>query len=181
MRMTRGWAEAVHGLSRGRLWRSVAAAALCCLWTFAPGAACAQAARIPADAVDGFHAALKKKDTAGALSYLDRGLVVFEFGATDPTVEAYALQHLAADIDMAAVSDWTLLSRRVGGEGVERWILSTYRVTGTHADGKPIDQTTLETAIVRRTGEQFRIVHLHWSTSDAAFQAWAQSQRVKPK
>jgi len=139
-----------------------------------------QATRIPADAVDGFHAALKRKDTAGALSFLDRGLVVFEFGTADPTVESYALQHLPFDIDMAVASTWALQTRRVGGEGAERWVLSTYRVTGTRADGKPIDQTTLETAIVRRTGDQFRIVHLHWSTNDAAYQAWAQGQRPKP-
>ena len=76
---------------------------------------------------------------------------------------------------------WSLQTRRVGGEGAERWILSSYRVTGTRADGKPIDQTTLETAIVRRSvGDQFRIVHLHWSTNDPAYQAWAQTQRPKP-
>lgn len=158
-------------------WRAAAWAVALAL-----GAAAAQgqATRIPADAVDGFHAALKRKDTAGALSYLDRSLVVFEFGVSDPTVESYALQHLPSDIDMAVASTWALQSRRVGGEGAERWVLSTYRVTGTRSDGKPIDQITLETAIVRRVGEQFRIVHLHWSTSDAAYQAWMQAQRPKP-
>lgn len=144
-------------------------------------AAGAQGTRLPADAVDGFHAALKKKDTAAALSHLDRGLIVFEYGAIDPTIEAYALQHLPADIDMAAIATWTLQTRRVGGEGNERWVLSTYHVTGTRPDGKPIDQITLETAIVRRAGEQFRIVHLHWSTNNPAFQAWAQQQRPAPK
>jgi ketosteroid isomerase-like protein len=56
-------------------------------------------------------------------------------------------------------------------------VLSTYRVTGKQSDGTPIDQTTLETVILRRTGELLRIVHFHWSTSDAAFQARAQGQR----
>src|SRR6476620_2984846 len=104
------------------------------------GAAWAQTAKLTADAVDGFRAALKLKDTGGALSYLYRALVVFEFGITDPTVEAYALSHLPGDIDMAAVSDWTLQARRVGGSGNERWVLSTYHVTGKLPDGKPIDQ-----------------------------------------
>ena len=139
--------------------------------------AAAQGARIPADAVDAFHAALRAKDTAGALSLLDRSLVVFEFGAVDPTAEASAFQHLRFDIDMAAATQWKLESRRVGGEGNERWVLSNYRVTGAHADGTPIDQTTLETVILRRTGDLFRIVHLHWSSSDAAFQAKSQGQR----
>jgi len=137
------------------------------------GAVWAQTTKLPADAVDGFRAALKRKDTGGALSYLDRSLVVFEFGVTDPTVEAYALSHLSGDIDMAAVSDWTLTARRVGGSGDERWVLSTYHVTGKLPDGKAIDQVMQETAIVRRVGDSFRIVHFHWSSD----KAWAQPPR----
>jgi ketosteroid isomerase-like protein len=133
-----------------------------------------QGARIPADAVDAFHAALKKNDTAAALSLLDRGLVVFEFGVVDPTVEAYAFRHLPFDIDVAAVSTWSIESRRVGGEGDERWVLTTYHVTGRQADGSPIDQITLETMILRRTSGLYRIVHMHWSTNDPKFQALSQ-------
>jgi len=146
---------------------------------FLAGSAAAQGARIPAEAVDAFHTALRNKDTAAALSLLDRGLVVYEFGGVDPTVEAYAFRHLPFDMDLAVATQWKLETRRVGGEGNERWVLSTYRVTGKQADGTPIDQTTLETVILRRTGELFRIVHFHWSTSDAAFQARSQGQRAQ--
>jgi ketosteroid isomerase-like protein len=166
---------------RGRAarWSSIAALTLG-LFAIAPPS-WAQGARIPADAVDAFHAALKKKDTAAALSLLDRNLVVFEFGAVDPTVEAYAFQHLPFDIDVAAVSQWNIENRRVGGEGDQRWVLTTYRVTGRQADGSPIDQITLETMILRRTSGLFRIVHMHWSTNDAKFQALSQpSARPKP-
>ena len=144
------------------------------------GTAWAQSAKLPADAVDGFHAALKRKDTGAALSHLDRGLVVFEFGTVDPTVESYALSHLPGDIDMAAISDWKLQARRLGGNGNERWVLSTYHVTGKLPNGKAIDQTTVETAIVRRVGGSFRIVHLHWSSDKDDFQSWAQTQQQRP-
>ena len=154
------------GFERARLLVVAASLALA-------GAAWAQTAKLPADAVDGFRAALKRKDTGGTLSYLDRSLVVFEFGVTDATVEAYALSHLPGDIDMAAVSDWALQARRVGGSGNERWVLSTYHVTGKLPDGQPIDQVVQETAIVRRVGESFRIVHLHWSSD----KIWAQPRR----
>jgi ketosteroid isomerase-like protein len=137
------------------------------------GSAWAQAGKQPADTVDGFRAALKRKDTGGALSYLDRSLVVFEFGVIDPTIEAYALSHLPGDIDMAAVSDWTLQARRIGGSGNVRWVLSTYHVTGKLPDGKPIDQVMQETAIVRLVGDKFRIAHLHWSSD----KGWAQPPR----
>jgi hypothetical protein len=155
--MSRAWVE------RARLLLAAASLALA-------GAAWAQTAKLPADAVDGFHAALKRKDTGGALSYLDRSLVVFEFGVADPTVEAYALSHLLRDIDMAAVSDWTLQARRVGGSSNERWVLSTYHVTGKLPDGKAIDEVMQETAIVRLVGDSFRIVHLHWSSDKSSAQ-----------
>jgi ketosteroid isomerase-like protein len=137
----------------------------------------AQGPRLPAEAVDAFHAALRKKDTAAALSLLDRGLVVYEFGAVDATAEAYAFRHLPFDMDVAVATQWRLQTRRAGGEGNERWVLSTYRVTGKQSDGAPIDLAMLETVILRRSGEGFRIVHFHWSTSDPAFQARAQRQR----
>jgi ketosteroid isomerase-like protein len=139
-----------------------------------------QGQRIPTDAVDAFHEALKKMDTAAALSLLDRELVVYEFGVVDPTVEAYAFQHLPFDIDVAAASTWNIENRRVGGEGDVRWVLTTYHVTGRQADGSPIDQTTLETMILRRTSGLFRIVHMHWSTNDARFQASSQRSARAP-
>jgi ketosteroid isomerase-like protein len=157
--------------------RLVAAFVFCIASVAGVPSAGAQGGRIPADVVDAFHAALRAKNTAGALSLLDRGLVVFEFGAVDPTVEAYAFQHLPFDMDVAAATQWNLETRRVGGEGNERWVLSTYRVTGKQRDGSPIDLITLETVILRRTGDLFRIVHFHWSTNDPAFQARAQQQQ----
>ena len=155
--------------------RALAALALALL----SAAAWGQGARIPADAVDAFHQALKNKNTAAALSLLDRELVVYEFGVVDPTAEAYAFQHLPLDIDAAAVSTWTIQSRRVGGEGDIRWVLTTYRVTGKQPDGTPVDLTTLETMILRRTAGLFRIVHMHWSTNDASFQAQSQKARTQ--
>lgn len=164
----RAWAERVRPLL------AVASLAMA-------GAVGAQSMKLPADAVDGFHAALKRKDTAGALSHLDRSLVVYEFGKMDATIEAYALSHLPGDVDMAAVTTWSLQARRLGGSGNERWVLSTYHVTGKRPDGKPIDQTMLETAIVRRAGEGFRIVHLHWSSDKSDLQDWIQAQpRPRP-
>jgi len=148
-------------------------AALVLLWA---GCALGQT-RTPAETVDAFHAALRNKDTAGALSLLDRGLMVFEFGTADPTVEAYALRHLPFDMDVAVATRWKLETRKVGGEGGERWVLSTYRVTGRQPDGKPIDLAMLETVILRRSGDAFRIVHFHWSTSDPAFNARTVGER----
>jgi ketosteroid isomerase-like protein len=167
----------MHGAMRGL--RRLGTFAAIALAVFA-SPAWSQGERIPADTVDAFHRALAKKDTAAALSLLDRDLVVFEFGVVDPTAEAYAFRHLPFDIDVAAVSTWNIENRRVGGEGDVRWVLTTYHVTGRQADGSPIDLTTLETMILRRTSGLFRIVHMHWSTNDAKFQALSQKGAPAP-
>jgi ketosteroid isomerase-like protein len=145
---------------------------------FAAMPALAQDGRTPTDAVDGFHTALRIGDTAAALSLLARDLVVYEFGVIDPTVEAYAFRHLPLDMDMAAATTWTLEERQLGGEGDTRWVLSTYHVTGVDGVGGPIDHRVYETAVVVRSGDRFRISHLHWSTDDPAYQAAAQGIRL---
>src|ERR671923_2746810 len=105
-------------------------------WTLLVWTGCALAQpRTPAEVVDAFHTALRSKDTAAALSLLDRGLVVYEFGAADATAEAYAFRHLPFDMDVAVATRWKLETRRTGGEGNDRWVLSTYRVTGKHPNG----------------------------------------------
>ncbi|MGD9738808.1 MAG: nuclear transport factor 2 family protein [Bauldia sp.] len=139
--------------------------------------AAAQDATTPTGAVDGFHSALRIGDTAAAISLLARDLVVYEFGIVDPTLEAYAFQHLPLDMDMAGATTWTVQERQLGGTGETRWVLTTYRVTGVDAIGDPIDHTVMETAVVVRTGDLFRIAHLHWSTDDPAYQAQAQGER----
>lgn len=154
-------------------------AALCL--ALSVSAATAQGARIPADAVDAFHAALRGRDTAAALSMLDRSLVVYEFGTVDPTAEAYAFRHLPLDMDIAAATRWKLLTRRTGGEGDERWVLSTYQVSGKHSDGTPREQRMLETAILRRAEGAFRIVHLHWSTRDRPSRARGHAHQQPPQ
>ena len=144
-------------------------------------AAAEQAARMPAETVDAFHAALRSRDTAAALSLLDRSLVVYESGRVDPTAESYAAGHLASDMDFAAASIWKLQARRTGGEGDQRWVLSTYRVSGRHGDGTPLEQTMLETAILRRSAEAFRIVHLHWSTRERPSRARSHTHQQLPQ
>ncbi len=127
----------------------------------------AQAQTLPTEVVDNFHKALKAGDTARVLSMLDRELIVFEYGIADLKLEAYAFAHLPIDMDQAMRTEWAVESRRMGGTGDERWVLTTYRVTGPAGANTPaIDQTTAETVILRRIGANFRIAHVHWSQAE---------------
>ena len=77
-----------------------------------------------------------------------------------------AFAHLPFDMNMAAATQWKVDSRRMGGSGDDWWVVTTYKVTGADKTGRLIDNTTLETVILRRTSGAFRIVHIHWSTND---------------
>lgn len=126
--------------------------------------ACTEEPRSPNRVVDEFHQALGKEDSALALSLLSPDVVVFESGEADPTRDAYAVAHLPWDMRAARQTERVLLNRQDGGSGAQRWVLSTYRVTG-RIDGDSINRTILETAILREIGGVYRIVHLHWSST----------------
>ncbi len=120
----------------------------------------AQRAATPVDAIDAFHAALREGNDAGAITLLDRGLIVFESGNTNPDLDDYVNQHMAGDKNYAAKYQWTVEDRTVGGEGDHFWVFSTYRLTRRFSQ----DEVLLETALLQRTGDSFRIVHIHWSS-----------------
>lgn len=127
-------------------------------------AACGEAPRSPQQVVDDFHQALSQSDSALALSLLARDVVVFESGQSDPTRDTYASAHLPADMNVAAQTQWSLVSRLAGGAGEERWVLSAYQVKG-RVDGVSMNRVYLETAMLREVGGAFRIIHLHWSST----------------
>ena len=129
--------------------------------------ALAQGAATPAAAaaVDDFHKALSRNDTRGALSFLSRDLVVYEWGLVDPTLAQYAFKHLPLDMDAAAATAWALQERKVRGAGDLYWVLSTYRVTGYDKTGTAIDNETLETVVLQRMGDAYKIIHFHWSST----------------
>jgi ketosteroid isomerase-like protein len=147
--------------------------------SFAAVTAALAQARTPTDAIDGFHTALRLGDTAAAISLLARDLVVYEFGVIDPTLEAYAFRHLPVDMDLAAGTEWTLEERQVGGEGDTRWVASTYRVDGYQPTGDAFTYRVMESAVVVRSGDGFRVAHFHWSTDNAEFLALNQGLRLQ--
>jgi len=118
--------------------------------------------RTPEETVDEFYGALQGGNAALALSLLARDASIFEMGWTDQSRKDYGGAHLQADIEAAGGLRRELLSRRRGGEGDERWVISTYRETGTYRGGD-IDTKGTETVLLRRTGGAWQILHLHFS------------------
>ena len=121
------------------------------------------AAREAAAAVDSFHAALRRGDTAAAAALLADDALIFESGGVERTKAEYAGYHLAADAAFSQSISTTVTSRAGGSNGIFAWVASEGRTTGTYK-GKALDLVTTETMILRRVGKEWRIIHIHWSS-----------------
>ena len=131
-----------------------------------PAAALGPAAPGAAAAVDSFHAALRRGDTASAAELLATDAVIFEEGEVERTKAEYAAHHLAADAVFARAVR-SVVTRRTGqSAGPLAWIASEGRTTGTYK-GKPVDRITTETMVLRRGPRGWKIVHVHWSSAAA--------------
>ncbi|MGH7550898.1 MAG: YybH family protein [Gemmatimonadota bacterium] len=112
--------------------------------------------------VDGFHAALATGDSIRALGYLHPDLVVYESGHAE-TMAEYRSGHLASDIEFSrAVGFETVRDAVVTGSDLSLFIRE-YRVKGTFR-GREIDAHGVETIVLARTPEGWKIRHIHWSS-----------------
>ena len=120
----------------------------------------------PQAAVDAFQAALKAGDSAAATRLLAPDVLIYEGGGAERSREEYAAHHLAADMAFLKTAQIDVLKRASGGDEDEAWITTESRIRGKSSMGKPLDVASTETALLRKTDEGWRIVHLHWSSQD---------------
>lgn len=119
----------------------------------------------PVGTVTAFHAALTSGNTAAALALLAEDVMIFESGGVETSRTEYASHHLQADAAFSAAVRRTLVSRTHGTEGDTAWVMSVETVAGTFRN-RAINSRSVETMLLRRTGGQWRIAHIHWSSSD---------------
>ena len=117
----------------------------------------------PPAVVAAFHAALTAGDSAAAVSLLDSQVVIFESGGAELSAAEYAGHHLPGDMAFSAGVTRTIEDQQVHTAGDVAWVLTRSRTTGTYRD-QPIDVRGVETMVLRRTAEGWRIVHVHWSS-----------------
>lgn len=128
--------------------------------------ALAPSARSAAATVDAFHSALHRGDTKAAAALLAEDALIFEGGEVERSKAEYASHHLAADADFSRAVPAVLTRRAGAAAGSLAWIASEGRTTGTYMS-RPLDLTTTETMLLRRTGAVWQITHIHWSSSKA--------------
>lgn len=125
-----------------------------------------QSARSAAATVDAFHEALRRGDTNAAARLLADDALVFEEGGVERSKAEYVGHHLPADAAFAQVVSSTVTRRTGGSDGALAWIASEGRMSGAYK-GKAVNRVTTETMLLRRIGQAWKIVHIHWSSAAA--------------
>ena len=117
----------------------------------------------PIGTIGAFHAALTRGDTAEVLLLLAEDALIFESGGVERGRSEYASHHLANDAEFSAAVQRTMIEQKSGGSGDMAWVTSVENVTGTFR-GRPVNSRSVETMLLRRIDENWRILHIHWSS-----------------
>lgn len=130
----------------------------------ASGLAAEQPAKTPAETVAAFHAALARNDQEGALALLAPEVIVFESGGAEMSRDEYRAQHLGADAEFSKSTTREVVDQKTGEAGEAAWVLTRTRTSGSFR-GRSVRAEGVETMLLRRSPEGWRIVHIHWSSS----------------
>lgn len=112
--------------------------------------------------IDAFHAAHAAGDSAAALRMLTPDAVILESGGVE-TLAEYRAHHLAADIAFARALPSSRSVVKVTVAGDLAWVASTSTTRGEFR-GRQINSTGAELATLRRSGGNWLITSIHWSS-----------------
>lgn len=126
----------------------------------------AQAAKTASETLDEFHKALRGNQPDTVLALLAKDAVIYEQGFAEATRDEWVRKQLGPAIAFARDTERRVLSRQTGSARGLVWIASTTR-TVIDASGSQVVLEGAETAVLRREGEDWQIVHLHWSAHEA--------------
>jgi ketosteroid isomerase-like protein len=117
--------------------------------------------------VDRFAAALKKADMATIEAILDPEVLILESGYAERSRDEYLGHHAASDAAFLGTAQIELVHRSARRRGDLAWVGSEREIR-TRKDDKPLTLISTETVVLKRVGEDWHIVHIHWSSHPKA-------------
>jgi hypothetical protein len=123
-------------------------------------------AATPLETVEAFHAALAGGDKAKAAGLLAPEVAIYEAGYVERSRDEYAHHHLGGDIEFAKTSTRKVLKQTERIDGKTAVVWEETETTGS-SRGKPVHVFGTGTAVLERNGDNWSIVHVHWSSRKA--------------
>ena len=118
----------------------------------------------PVAVVDAFSAALKAGDAAALENLMAPDVFIAESGGAERSFAEYAGHHMPADMAFSKAVSTTIKDRRIYDGGSLATVVTEAVSKGTWRD-KPIHSRLMETMTLQKSGDEWRIVHIHWSSA----------------
>lgn len=112
--------------------------------------------------VEQFHAALKAGNVTDASAMLASTAVIYESGYAESR-DDYVSHHLAADIEFAKGTQRVVKSTSQQCSESLCVVMQTSETTGKFKE-KSVRSVGVETTVLRRDAETWKIQHVHWSS-----------------
>lgn len=113
--------------------------------------------------VDRFGAALKKGDMAAVEAMLDPDVLIFESGGAERNRKQYLSEHAPEDAKFLKDAHIQQTQRTARRDGNLAWVGSESE-THIQKDGKTVTILGTETMVLKLEGQDWHIVHIHWSS-----------------
>jgi uncharacterized membrane protein/ketosteroid isomerase-like protein len=118
----------------------------------------------PEAAVEAYGVALRARDEATLLALLAPDVIIAEGGGAERSAEEYAGHHMPADMSFTAAVEFALKKRDVIADDDMATVISESQIHGSYK-GEKIHSRMMETMVLRRIDDRWRIVHIHWSSA----------------
>lgn len=118
----------------------------------------------PEAVVDAYSAALRAKDEAAIRAILAPDVIIAEGGRAERSIDEYAGHHMPSDMAFTAAVDFSLKKRDVIVKDDLATVISESQIHGTFRD-QNVHSRMMETMVLRRDDDRWRIVHIHWSSA----------------
>ncbi|MGH1468238.1 MAG: YybH family protein [Bdellovibrionales bacterium] len=117
---------------------------------------------LPGKVVKKFHIALKNKNKKKALKQLDESVLIYEGGGVERSAQEYASHHLMSDMAFMSKMKVNLVEHQV--EVFDDIAVSSSRseIEGEYNE-KKIKKTTMETIVLKKRKNKWKIIRIHWS------------------
>ena len=119
----------------------------------------------PTCAIVAFHAALTGGDEQAVIAALAADVLIFESGGAERSRAEYESHHMVSDMAFLKQMQSSVTRRNETVQGDTAWIVTESRIHGRYKDSD-IDLVSIETAVLERGMDGWKIVHLHWSSRE---------------
>ncbi len=113
--------------------------------------------------VDAFSAAIKAARLDDAKKLLDPKVLILESGSSERSRDEYMRGHAIEDAAFMQTAKQELRYRQAQADGNLAWVATESTLDATE-NGKHIVLLSTETMLLRKTGDGWKIVHIHWSS-----------------